>query len=250
MIFEIKKILAPGKGVDLVFNMDDPVPISRSTIIFDADFDNNTITVAQPFVPLSPKTKFNTLHVTGVIPGKHKHLRVGSACRVLEFIDHYALAGGSEAKAIVLQCDAQLFETNIRAAFRLPLGRRHFVTAKLHYAETYFFTDTDFKIRDISFAGIGILVPKLLDDKINPLTRLEQNDTLVMDLALVDTDQQSPIGNISVNVEIKRIHKNYSELHNLVGLKIVQISRFNENLLNKFIHDAQIAELKRFSVLR
>jgi hypothetical protein len=32
-----------------------------------------------------------------------------------------------------------------------------------------------------------------------------------------------------------------------MGLKIIKLSNSNETLLNKFIHDAQIEELKRLS---
>ncbi|MCA1792304.1 MAG: hypothetical protein ABR534_04835 [Desulfotignum sp.] len=250
MNFDIKKIFAPGKGVDLVFNMNAPMPMSRASIIFDADYSDNTITIAQPFVPVSPKTEYDTLHVTAVIPGRHQNMRVGMACRVRKFIDRYPLAGNTVSKALVLQCDLPVFETNIRSAFRLPLSKRHLVRAKLHFWETDFYTAADFTLRDISFAGIGIMIPKKVKNRTNPLTRLKHNDILSMGLVLVDTDKENPVGSLAVTVQVKRIDTDYSKTHILAGLKIIRITRDNETLLNKFIHDAQIAELKRISTLR
>lgn len=250
MKFDIKKIFAPARSVDLVYNMHSPAPTSRSSMIFDADYSNNTITIAQPFVPVSPGTEYDTLHVTTVVPGRHQQIRVGMACRVHTFIDRYPLAGNAVSKALVLQCDLPVFEFNIRAAFRLPLGSRHLVRAKLLFWETDFYTAADFTIQDISFAGAGILIPKIVGTKTNPLTRLEHNDILPMGLVLVDTKTDHPAGAFAITVQVKRIHAEYSKTHLSAGLKIIRITRDNENLLNKFIHDAQIAELKRLSTLR
>lgn len=250
MKFDIKKIFAPGKGVDLVCNMHAPAPTSRSSIIFDADYSNNTLTIAQPFVPVSPESGYDTLHVTSVVPGRHQHMRVGMACRVQKCIDRYPLAGSAVSKALVLHCDLPVFETNIRAAFRLPLGSRHLVRAKLLFRETDYYTAADFKILDISFAGVGIMIPKKVKTRTNPLTRLEHHDVLPMGLVLVDTKEAHPVGALALTVQVKRIHTDHSKTHLLAGLEIIRITRDNETLLNKFIHDAQIAELKRLSTLR
>ena len=250
MTFDIKTIFAPSTGVDLVFNMHSPVPTSRSSIIFDAQFNDNTITIAQPFVPVSPKTQFTTLHVTTTVPGRQKQIRVGMACQPLRFIDHYPLAGNAVSKALVLQYTPPAVETNIRSAFRLPLGSRHIVRAKLIFREAEFYTAADFKIRDISFAGMGIMIPKKVKTRPNPLCRLAYNDILPMGLVLVDTRKEDTMGTLPVKAKVKRINTDFSKTHILAGLKVIQISKDSESLLNKFIHDAQIDELKRLSALR
>lgn len=250
MTFDIKTIFAPSKGVDLVFNMHSPAPTSRSSIIFDAHFNDNTITIAQPFVPVSPKTQFDTLHVTTTVTGRQKRIRVGMACQVERFIDHYPLAGNAVSKALVLRCTPPVVETNIRSAFRLPLGSRHIVRGKLIFRETEFYTAADFKIRDISFAGMGIMIPKKVKAKPNPLCRLEYNDILPMGLVLVDTRKKDPVGTLQVKTKVKRVNTDYTQTHILAGLKVIQITRDSESLLNRFIHDAQIDELKRLSALR
>ena len=250
MTFDMKTIFAPSTGVDLVFNMLSSVPASRSSIIFDANLNDNTITLAQPIVPISSKTHFNTLHVTTTVPGRQMKIRVGMACRPLRFIDHYPLSGRAVSKALVLQCTPPVAETNIRSAFRLPLGRHHIVRAKLVFRRTEFYTAADFAIRDISFAGMAIMIPKKVKARHNPLCSLEYKDILPMGLVLVDTRKEDPFSTLTVKTQVKRIDTDYSKTHILAGLKIIQITKDSESLLNKFIHDAQIDELKRLSALR
>lgn len=248
--FDLQKIFAPSTGVDLVFNMQSSAPTSRSSIIFDADVNDHTITVAQPFVPVSPETQFDTLHVTTTVPGRQKRIRVGMACQPVQFIDQYPLAGNAVSKALVLRCDPPVAETNIRTAFRLPLGSRHIVRGKLVFRETEFYTAADFKIRDISFSGMGILIPQKVKTRPHPLCRLAYHDILPMGLVLMDTSKAAPFGTLPVKTQVKRINTDFSQTHILAGLKVIRITRDNESLLNKFIHDAQVAELKRLSALR
>jgi len=250
MKFDFKTIFVPSKGVDLVFNLNSPAPGSRSSIIFDADYSSHTVTIAQPVVPVLSTTQFDTLHLTTIISDRHQKRRLGTACRPDRFIDRYSLAGKGVSKALVLQCEPRVFETNIRSAFRLPLGSRHVVRAKLLFQQTEYYTAADFKIRDISFAGIGLLIPKTTKSENNQLAGLQRNDILPMGMVLLDTDKNDPVGAFSVKTVVRRINSDYSETHILAGLKIIQISRDHEMLLNKFIHDAQIAEIKRLGALR
>ncbi len=250
MKFDFKTIFVPSTGVDLVFNLNSPAPGSRQSIIFDADYKIHTVTIAQPFVPVSSTTRFDTLHVTTIVLDKQQHRRVGTACRPARFIDRYSLAGKGVSKALVLQCEPPVFEINIRSAFRLPLGSRHLVRAKLVFQETQYYTAADFKIRDISFAGMGLMIPKKVKAGTNPLSKLKRNDILPMGMVLLDTDKKDPVGAFSVKTVVRRINTDYSETHILAGLKTIQISPDQEMVLNKFIHEAQIAEINRLSALR
>ncbi len=250
MKFDFNTIFMPSTGVDLVFNLNSPAPGSRSSIIFDADYKAHTITIAQPLVPVLSTTRFDTLHVTTIVWDRQQRKRMGTACRPDRFIDRYSLAGNGVSQALVLQCEPQVFEINIRSAFRLPLSSRHLIRAKLVFQQTQYYTAADFKIRDISFAGIGLMIPKKVKTGTNPLASLKRNDILPMGMILLDTDKKDPVGAFPVKTMVRRIHTDYSETHILAGLKIIQISRDHEIVLNKFIHEAQIAEIKRLSTLR
>ena len=60
-------------------------------------------------------------------------------------------------------------------------------------------------------------------------------------------DEAQQIGTIQIKTQVVRIKPEYSESYSLMGLKILDLGTNNENILNKFIHEAQVDELKRLS---
>ena len=60
-------------------------------------------------------------------------------------------------------------------------------------------------------------------------------------------DQDKPVGTLSLKAQIARVIPNYSSTNSLVGLRILNLETNSETILSKFIHDAQIDELKRMS---
>ncbi len=247
MGFNLEKIFLPSVGVDLVFNMDSPPPVSRASIIYDTDHKNKTITLAQPIIAVTKTTEFNQLHITAITHLEQRKTRIGIKCLPVKFIEKYPLANKATTKALVLQYHPPAVETNIRSAFRLPLSNRHTVKGKLIYEKRDFFTVKDFKIKDISFTGMGVIVAKKQKKSANPLVGLTTGTLMPMGISLVDTKAETPIGTFPVKVKVVRVNPNYSESHTLIGLRIESITSENEDLLIKFIHDAQISELKRLS---
>ena len=247
MEFDIKKHFFPSVGVDLVFNINTDFPISKSSIIYDADFKKQTITIAQPIVPVTPNTPFEQLHLTTLVNINQRRLRIGISCRVAQFISNYPMAAGAPVKAIVVQYQLPAIETNIRSAFRLSMTSRYAVKAKLFCNKQEYRTPGDFKIKDISFSGFGLIILETKKKRNTPLSALKPGTEMVMGLALVDHDQPGALSTFPVKIKVARINMNYSETHTLIGLKITNITRENEEVLNQFIHAAQIEELKRIS---
>lgn len=247
MGYDVENIFLPSVGVDIVFDMDSLNPVSRSSIIYDTDAENKTITIAQPIVPLTGETQFEQIHLTTIVHAPNQRVRVGIQCRPVRFIEQYRLANGSQTQALVLEYAPPPGETNIRSAFRLPLSLRHTIRAKLLFREEEYFTGRHFKIKDISFAGMGLVLPKLLEGSPNPLTALEQGTTVPVGMILVDKQEKGPVGKFPVKTQVVRLNVSYSESHALIGLKILAIDQEHESTLNRFIHNAQIAELKRLS---
>ena len=247
MKFDIKKIFFPSVGVDLVFNMNTDFPISKSSIIYDADFKKQTITIAQPIVPVTLSTPFKQLHLTTLVNINQRRLRIGIPCRLTQFISDYPLASGTPVKAIVAQYQLPAVEINIRSAFRLSMTSRYAVKAKLFCNEQEYRTPGDFKIKDISFSGLGLIILETKEKRTPPLSALKPGTEMIMGLALMDRDQPEALGTFPVKIKVARINMNYSDTHTLIGLKITNITRENEEVLNQFIHAAQIEELKRIS---
>jgi len=248
MDFEVKKIFFPSVGVNLVFNINTDFPSSKSSIIYDADFKKQTVTIAQPSIPVTPNTPFEQLHLTTLVYFNQRRLRIGVRCRPIQFISNFPMADGLPAKAIVVQYQLPAIETNIRSAFRLPMtGSRYAVKAKIVYNKQEYRTPSDFKIKDISFSGLGLVFRERKKKLNTPLSTLKVGTEMIMGLALVDRDQPGAIGTFPVKIQVVRINMNYSETHIWIGLKITSITRGNEEMLNQFIHTAQIEELKRIS---
>nr|WP_320191874.1 PilZ domain-containing protein [uncultured Desulfobacter sp.] len=247
MEFDVKKIFFPSVGVNLVFNMNTDYPISTSSIIYDADFDKQTITIARPNLPIPPNTEFEQLHLTTLAHINQRRLRIGMHCRPIRVIDNYAMADGSAAKAIEIQYRLPAIETNIRSAFRLQMNTKYAVKAQIAYNGQKYRTPGDFKIKDISFSGLGLVILEKKGKYPSPLSDLKTGTKMIMGLALVDRDQPGAIGTFPVQIQVARINMNYSKTDTLIGLKIINIARENDEVLNQFIHTAQIEELKRIS---
>nr|WP_319493635.1 PilZ domain-containing protein [uncultured Desulfobacter sp.] len=247
MEFDVKNIFVPSVGVNLVFNINTDFPASKSSIIYDADYEEETITIAQPTPPVTPRTPFDQLHLTTLVYIDQRRLRIGIPCSPSRFINNYPMADGSPVKAIVLKYRLPAIETNIRAAFRLSLTGRYTVKAKILYNEQEYRTPGDFKIKDISFSGLGIVILEKKEKRLHPLATLKTRTKMIMGLALVDRDQPETIGTFPIQIQVARIKPDYSETHTLIGLKITNITAKDEEALNQFIHIAQIEELKRLS---
>lgn len=246
----------PATGVDLVFNMNSLNPISRSSIIHDIDHRNQTITIAQPLIPITVTTSYDELHLTAIIYNKNRKMRVGLQCQPVKFDDHYRLASQIITKAIILKYKPPVAETNIRSAFRLPLSRKRTIKAKMLYRQTNYSTPNDFNIRDISFTGMGLTIPQKKISLSSPLISIKTAEFIPLGLILIDTvdtgggEKEMPIGTFALKTKVVRVNKNYSDSHILVGLKIIDMNQKNETLLNSFIHQSQIDELKRLRVKR
>ncbi|MCG8549184.1 MAG: PilZ domain-containing protein [Desulfobacterales bacterium] len=247
MEFDVKKIFFPSVGVNLVFNMNTDYPISTSSIIYDADFEKQAITIAQPNVPIPSNTQFEQLHITTLTHINQRRLRIGMHCRPIRLIKNYAMADGSSVKAIEIQYRLPAIETNIRAAFRLQMTTRYTVKAQIAYDGQKYRTPGDFKIKDISFSGLGLVILERKGTRPSPLSTLKPGTKMIMGLALMDRDKPGTIGSFPVQIQVARINMNYSETYTLIGLKIINITREDDEVLNQFIHTAQIEELKRIS---
>lgn len=232
--------------MELIFNINSLEPYSRSSIIYDVDFKNETITIAQPLTAFSKKTVFKELHLTTIVQGKNRKARFGVKCKDFKLIGQYLLANQKKVPAVILNYTLPIVETNIRSAFRLPLSTKYIIKTKIQYANLEYKSPNDFSVRDVSFNGFGIVIPKTDIKNGNPFLELKVGEELALQITLIHTDKK-PVAEIPICAQVTRINPRYSDSYVLMGLKIIKLSNSNETLLNKFIHDAQIEELKRLS---
>ncbi len=242
----VENIFLPSVGVDVVFNISSLTPYSRSSIIYDTNFSVATITIAQPLASFTEKTVFKELHLTTIVHDMKRKIRVGVACPGFKVVDQYRLANQSITGAVVLRYRPPVVETNIRSAFRLPISTKFIIDGKIFYKDVEFVNRRHFIIRDISLTGIGILIPRSGTGS-DPLSEIAPHEDLRLEILLIDTQREDPVGSLPLRARLVRKNPVYSDKYILLGLKILDLSIQQETILNKFIHEAQIDTLKRMS---
>jgi len=245
MTFDMDNIFLPSAKVDMVFNMNSLAPYSRASIIHDIDLKSEEITIAQPLTPFSKNTRFKELHITTIIYDGKRKLRVGVECVQFRTIDKYQPSNKTTVSAVVLKYTLPVTETNIRSAYRLPLSKKYDIKGKIFYNKMEYSTSHNFSIRDISLTGLGLKIPKKKDNETNSLSSIKKNEEIEIELMLIRMNKDTPTKKLKLKTKIVRIESDYSSTHSLMGVKILDLERNCENILNKFIHDAQVEELKR-----
>ncbi len=242
----IENIFPPSTGIDLVLGLNSLSPISMSSIIYDSDFAAQKFIIAKPLAKI--KKKFKEMHITTIIRKEHNiKQRVGLKCIPIGASSKYKLSNGKQISVILLRYTLPVIETNIRSGYRLPLSRKFNAEAKIIDGKTEFYSSKDFTIRDISICGMGILIPKKLNNRINTLTKLNTHHQAKMEIRLLKKGDNKPVSEMTADIEIKRINTNFNELNYLIGMEFIKLTSAKEDELNRFIHMAQMDELKRLS---
>ncbi len=247
MELQIEKIFCPSTGVDLVLDLNSLYPTSLSSIIYDADFDKQQFIIAKPLQTVKSKIKFKEMHITTLINRNNTKQRVGLKCVPVGMSNRYKLSNGKQISVIMLKYTPPILETNIRSGYRLPLSRKFNAEAKIIDGKIEFQSGRDFTIRDISIGGMGIIIPKKLKNKINPLTKINIHHQAKMEIHLIRNGIAKPVSDILTDIEIKRINTNFNEISFLAGLEFINLLPAKEDELGRFIHLAQVDELKRMS---
>lgn len=243
----IAEIFVPSTGVEIVLNLNSLHPFAASSIIYDVNHTKQTIIVAQPLHQITASTHFDEMHLSALLKVGLDKKRFGIKCKPSLFLKDYILFDNSRVGAILLEYIPPLLETNIRSAYRMPMSRNFTVKAKLIFNNNNYYSTKDFFIRDVSINGLGILIPLKLNKTINALATLERHSHAVIGMLLMTPNSKQPFATIPLKIEVARINKKYSDNHIFAGVKFVELTPDKEAQLNKFIHMAQLDELRRLS---
>ncbi len=244
----IEKIFAPSVGVEIVFNLSSLTPSSMPSIIYDVDHARQRIVIAQSLIPIKPNTVPKEVHLTTLVRGKNGNSRLGIKCKPIKFDNNYKLSSSNTVGAITFEYKPGIVETNIRAGYRLPLTKSHKVKAKLNHKDINYSSGKEFFILDISLSGIGIVIPKTINKgKRNPLTQIKRGEHAKIGIIFINEEDAKKNITIPSIIQIARVNPNYTETRILAGTKFVGLKPAMEEDLNRFIHKAQMEDLKRLS---
>lgn len=242
-----ENIFLPGTPVEMVFNIDSLMPVSKNSIIFDADFKTKELIISQTTPRTSKAFSYETLHITTLKTNSSDKIRLGIKCAILNFIDSYRLNKETTEQAIKLSYSGKISEVNIRSAFRIKPNNVYSIMAKLIFKNKEFLSAKDFKIFDISLTGIGILIPNISNRQENPLIELEIGDSGKIGIVMKEPgpEKEVPIIKKLINkIKIVRINKKFNQRYILIGCQFGPWERNHEEDLGKFIHQLQLFEIR------
>lgn len=245
---DIERILSPCLGVEIVFDLNSLTPLVRSSIIYDVDHLKQIFITAQPRILIHPNFVAKTIHLTTLVTVQGSKKRIGIKCRPIQFDNNYRLSNDNRVGAIIFKYDPPITETTIRSAYRLPVGKRHDIRVKLIHGENNYYSTKDFSIRDISLAGISLVIPKFFKNRQkNLLERIKVNVLIPLGI-IINKDPGIPDTVIPAIIKIVRIQRNTAGLYLVAGAKFERFGKHTgEEELNMFIHRAQLEDLKRLS---
>lgn len=244
----IEKIFYPGATIELVFNLDSLIPRSFSTIIYDINHISKTITIAQPSnLRLHKDIKFDQLHATTLARKENGgKTRFGISCSIKEIQTGYKLISGESTPAVILKYSGNIIETNIRSGFRFTLNSFYDAACKIIYDGAEFFSGKHLKTYDISTSGAGIIIFKKINNEKNPLLMMGAGykGKIGFILKKPDGESSTPI-TIPTHFEVARMSLNYTEKSAFCGIRFHRISADHEDMISKFIHEAQLFEIHK-----
>lgn len=247
MDFKIEEIFFPSTGVELILNLSSLHPTILSSIIYDADFNQQTFIIAMPRQAVKRSTKFKEMHITTLIKKNGINQRVGLKCIPVDSSSQYKLSNGKKISVITIKYTLPVLESNIRSGYRLSLGNEFTARAKIIDDKKEFHSSKHFTLRDISISGVGIIIPKKLGGMTNPLTKININHRAKMEITLVQKKSVNSTDALTIDIEVNRINTYFNELNFLAGLKFLKLKFEDEEKLSRFIHQAQVDELKKLS---
>lgn len=244
-------ILKPGMGVDLVFDLDSLSPSSRPSIVFDCDNKKRWVVVAQPTHRLGLDSKDRQMHISSLIRGElSSKVRLGYSCKILKILNGFKLANRGKADALLFEYFPPIIEINIRAAYRFHPNPTHDVMGKLIYNDEMFYSGRHFKFHNISLTGVGLLIPKKILKKLNPLIEIHSQSRGKIGIILKQTEESDSIETIDCEFEVIRTNYSFNERSGYAGCTLINLRPEHENILNKFIHNAQLHEIRKFNRLK
>jgi hypothetical protein len=241
-------ILKPGMGVDLVFNLNSLSPRSRPSIIFDFNTQKKQIIVAQPTQRISLDTTYDELHISSLIRGElSSKVRMGYTCRILDILNGYQLANHGKADALLIEYSEPLKEINIRAAYRFHPNDSFDVMGKLSYNREIYYSGQHFKIQNISINGLGLLIPKKVLKTRNPLLDIQTHSMAKIGIILKYGLTDEMIETLDCDLQVVRSNSDYNDRCGFAGCAMINLSTDYEEALNKFIHNAQLHEIRKIN---
>jgi len=243
----VESLFRPGTRVDVVFNNKSMIPDVRSAVIYECNYALSQMVISQTRPQIVPSFEFDEMDVTVLVEEElNQKNRNGLGCRILRFLKDYMISEQATENALLVEYSLPIAEMNVRSAFRFEPDNMFTVEGVIDAGEKQYVSGTDFKVKDISFTGIGLIVPKYLEkERKKRLLEMEKGETASIVLKLIDNTSGENEIMVSSKVEMVRQASTLNPKNILIGMRFTKLSQKDEESLSRFIHNAQLNKIRK-----
>ncbi len=242
---KIEDIFVEGKRIEVVFNIDSAAPIVYPTEILKCNYESSVMLLFQTRPKIIPSFQYESMDIAILLTLElERKLRLGLPCKIAKFINNYQVSERMKEDLFLVEYSPPMRKINLRSTFRLRTSYRYVVGGNFNIDDTLYVSEKDFMIQDISVTGIGMLVPKTIGKRNNPLLNLEMGKEFKIQLRLKDVKSPNSEFKISTRVKITRKMMSYNAKSGFIGAIFIELEALEQERLFQFIHDAQIYEIR------
>ena len=241
----IKDIFKPESRIEVAFNLDSPVPIVLPTNIYKCDYESNRMLIYQTHPEVLPSFKFDTMNIAMLLEQElNRMIRAGLPCKIVKFVNNYQVSERLKENLFLIEYFPPMKKINLRSTFRLRTSYRYSVEATICSDDVSYASGTDFSVQDISVTGIGLLVPKKIGKRDNPMLRISVDDMCDIEVKLERAESKERPHKISTAIKVSRKVISYNPLSGFIGAVFTDLSPEDQENLFQYIHEAQLYEIR------
>ena len=245
----VESLFRPGTRVDVVFNSKSMIPDVRAAVIYECNHDLLQMVISQTRPKIDPSFEFNEMDITVLVEEElNQKNRNGLGCIILRYLKDYMISEQTTENALLVEYFLPIKEMNVRSAFRFEPDNMFTVEGVIDAGEKQYVSGRDFKVKDISFTGIGLIVPNYLkQEHKNFLLEMEKGEIVGITLKLIENTSGENEIMVSSEVEVVRLAHTLNPKNRLIGMRFTKLSQKDEESLSRFIHNAQLNKIRKIS---
>jgi hypothetical protein len=246
----VEHIYMERTQIEVAFNLDSSLPIVLLTSIYKCNYESNRMLIYQTRPLIVQSFTYDTMDIAALVEKELNQMtRVGLKCRIVKFLNNYKVSDRVTENFILIEYFPPMRKINLRTTYRLRTSCRFNVEGKLSYNNTTYESGTHFTVQDLSVTGVGLLVPKQIGKRENPLLNVLLNESMDVQLTLTQTGEGKQPQKILTTVETARKIMSFNVVSGFIGIRFGILSAEDQENLFQFIHKAQLIEIRNIKHL-
>ena len=246
----VDNIFMEETRIEVAFNLDSSLPIVLPTNIFKCNYEANRMLIYQTHPEILPSFKYDTMDVATLVEKELNQMtRVGLKCRIVKFLNNHKVSDRVTENFLLVEYFPPMRKVNLRTTYRLRTSYRFNVEGALRYKDRTYESGVHFTVQDISVTGAGLLLPKRMGKKENPLLNVPLNESIDVELTLTQAAEGKRPQKISISSQVARKVMSFNVASGFMGVRFGDLSPEDQENLFQFIHDAQLYEIRNIKHL-